>query len=154
MLKKAVIRGLNSFMYSVAINVVFAVIMMAVKKDPDFLPVIPDFVAHFPNKTYAFLVQCLLIGLTSTAFGFWSIIMEFERISLLVQSILYFIATTMVWLPVAMYCWNLGKYKVSLIASVISYMISYSVTWVIQYRTCKESINQINKKLGEMRVEE
>ena len=124
---------------------------MAAVNKPDFIPILPDFAARFSSGTMAFLVQWILIGISSSSFGFWSIIMEFERISLLLQSVLYFILTAMVWIPVSVLCWDLGKDIFSFITIVTSYLISYVITWIIQYRNCKDSINQINKKLEELR---
>lgn len=151
MLKKGILRGINSFLYAIAINVILSVIIMATVNKPDFIPILPDFAARFSSETMALLVQWILIGISSAAFGFWSIIMEFERISLLLQSVLYFILTAMVWIPVSILCWDLGKDIFSFITIVTSYLVSYVITWIIQYRNCKDSINQINKKLEELR---
>lgn len=151
MLKKGIVRGINSFLYAIAINVILSVIIMVAVNKPDFIPILPDFAARFSSGTMALLVQTILIGISSAAFGFWSIIMEFERISLLLQSIIYFILTAMVWIPVSVLCWDLGKDIFSFITIVTSYLISYVITWIIQYRNCKDSINQINKKLEELR---
>ena len=151
MLKKGIVRGINSFLYAIAINVILSVIIMVAVNKPDFIPILPDFAARFSSGTMALLVQTILIGISSAAFGFWSIIMEFERISLLLQSIIYFILTAMVWIPVSILCWDLWKDSLSFITIVTSYLVSYVITWIIQYRNCKDSINQINKKLEELR---
>lgn len=151
MLKRGLSRGINSFLYAIAINVILSIIIMAAVNKSDFIPILPDFAARFSSGTMALLVQWILIGFTSAAFGFWSIIMEYERISLLLQSILYFVLTAIVWIPVAIVCWDLGEDIFSFITIVTSYLLSYSITWIIQYRNCKDSINQINRKLEELR---
>lgn len=151
MIKRGITRGINSFLYSIAINVILSIIIMAAVNKPDYIPVVPDFAARFSSGTMALLVQWILIGITSAAFGFWSIIMEYERIGLLLQSILYFVLTAIVWIPVAIVCWDLGKNKFSFITIVTSYLLSYIITWIIQYRNCKDSIIQINRKLEELR---
>lgn len=151
MLKKGVSRGINGFIYSIAINVIISIIIMAIVDKPDFIPILPDYAARFSSSTMALLVQWILIGFTSAAFGFWSIVMEYERISLLLQSILYFVLTAIVWIPVAIFCWDLGENSLSFISIVTSYLLSYIITWIIQFRNCKNSINQINRKLEELR---
>lgn len=153
MLKKAITRAITSFMGAVSINVIIGLLIILIVDKPDFLPVLPEYADRFPSDTIALLVEWLLIGLTSASFGFWSIIMESERISLVAQSILYFILTTIVWLPVSIFCWNTNKYIGSFIGVTLSYLVSYIISWTIQYRLCKESIRQINQKLDEMRVE-
>lgn len=150
MLRKGILRGVNSFFYSIAINVIIGIIIMAAVDKPDFMPIVPDFAARFSSETMALLVQWILIGITSATFGFWSIIMEHERIGLLFQSILYFVLTAIVWIPVAVLCWGLGENISSFITIVTSYLLSYIISWIIQYRNCKDSINQINRKLEEL----
>jgi len=154
MLKKAMIRGMNSFVYATTINVIICCIVMVLVNKPDFIPMLPEFSARFSSDIFALIVQLILIGITSASFGFWSIIMEFGRISLLVQSILYFILTAIVWVPVAIICWGLGKYVSTFISISLSYLIAYIISWTVQYRSCKESVKQINQKLKEMREEE
>lgn len=151
MIKKGISRGINSFLYSIAINVILCIIIMVAVNKPDYIPIVPDYAARFSSGTMALLVQWILIGLTSAAFGFWSIIMEYERIGLLLQSILYFVLTAIVWIPVAIFCWDLGENVYSFISIITSYLISYIITWTIQYRSCKDSIKQINQKLEELR---
>ncbi|WP_455716115.1 DUF3021 domain-containing protein [Anaerosporobacter sp.] len=151
LLKKGIVRGINSFMYSVTINVILSIILIVIVNKPDFLPIVPDYAARFSSGTLALLIQWMLIGLTSAAFGFWSIIMELERMSLLLQSILYFVLTAIVWIPVAIFCWSLGENVFSFITIVTSYVVSYIVTWIIQYRSCRDSIKKINQKLEELR---
>ena len=149
--KKAIQRGINSFVYTVAINVVIYTILIVLSKRPDFVPILPGYSAHFSSNTEALMVQLILIGFTSGVFGAGSVIMELERISLLAQSILYFIITAIVWVPISCLCWEINKYPQSFISVTISYVISYVISWVVQYITCKKSIEQINQKLAEMK---
>lgn len=147
MLKRSLLRGLNSFMYAAGINVVIYTIIMVISDDPDFLPMLPEYAAHFSSDLLALLVQCCLIGLCSAMFGAGSILMELERLSLLTQSILYFIITTAIWFPVSCFCWGLQKYPSSIIGVGFSYTISYIISWIFQYRSCKHDVEQINQQL-------
>lgn len=151
MLKKAWVRGINSFMYAIGISTVIQMILLSVVKDMG--PVLPEFGVHFPNVYMAMLAQYLLVGLISAAFGAGSVIMEFERMSLVMQSILYFVLTSLIWVPVGCICWGLHKYPVTMIAMGVSYTVSYVFSWVLQYRQCKLSVEQINRKLLELKKE-
>lgn len=154
MIRKAITRAMSSFFYAIGINVVMAAILMAVVTKPGFIPVHPDFAAKFSSDLEAVIVQWILIGLTSAAFGGWSVILEMERIGLLLQSILYFILTAIVWIPVSIYCWNLGENLYSFIMIIASYLTSYIVTWTIQYRLCRRNIEAINRRIEQLRSEE
>lgn len=150
MIKNALIRGINSFMYAIATNVVLALILMAIVNKPDFLPLVPDYAAHFESEIVALLLQFVLIGITSAAFGAGSVILEIERWSLLKQSVIYFILTTVIWVPVSIFCWSIDKYTTAFISVICSYTISYIITWLVQYNLCKKSVAKINQKINEM----
>lgn len=158
MLKKIFVRGINSFMYAIGIYVmiqtVVVVIVEAITGESGMIPVLPEFAAHFSNIYMAVYTQALLIGLTSAVFGAGSVILELERIGLIVQSVLYFLVTMAVWVPVGCFCWGLHKYPPTMISVGLSYVVSYSICWVIQYRQCRQNVEKINRKLSQLREEE
>lgn len=154
MLKNALVRGLNGFAYAIAVNVILVLLIIMIVDEPDFVPLVPDYAAHFDSKMKALLLQIVLIGLTSAAFGVGSVILEIERWSLIKQSIIYFIITTLVWLPVSIFCWRIDKYTTAFISIILSYMISYAISWTIQYHMCKKSVQKINEKLLQMKSDE
>lgn len=150
MIKNAFIRGINSFVYAISINVVLALIITAIINKPNFVPLISDYSARFESKVVAMLLQFFLIGLTSAAFGAGSVILDIKRWSLIKQSIIYFILTAVVWIPVSIFCWRIDKYTTAFVSVICSYTISYIIIWIIQYMSCKKSIAKINQKLNEM----
>ncbi len=158
MIKKSLIRGINSFMYSVGsyliLQIVATLIASPVRGNEEFIPMLPEFAARFANPYMAVYVQMFLIALTSAVFGAGSIIMELERLSLLAQSVLYLIVTMAVWVPVGCVCWGLHKYPEAMVIVGLSYMIGYSISWAVQYCQCRRNIKQINDKLEQIRGEE
>lgn len=150
MLKNALVRGLSSFMYATAINVILALAIIAIVNEPGFVPLVPDYAAHFNSDILALLLQIVLIGLSSASFGAGSVLLEIERWSLLKQSVVYFILTTVIWVPVSIFCWGINKYPTAFVSFVISYVASYIITWSIQLSLCKKSVAKINEKLIQM----
>lgn len=150
MIKNMIFRGINSFMYSVAITVVFYAAIIGLNLYGGKLPLLPEYMARFESPTMALLTQCLLVGVISAAFGFGSAIMEAEKIGLITQSILYFILTSAVWVPVACFCWGFHKYPGSMIGVTAGYLVSYFISWSVQYRICRKNIEEINQRLQEM----
>lgn len=138
-------------MYAIGISAVIQMIMLSAVKD--MAPVLPEFGAYFPNTYIAMVAQYLLIGLISAVFGAGSVIMEFKRLGLVGQSILYFLVTAAVWIPVGCLCWGLHRYPQAALSVGISYIVSYVICWVIQYCACKRNIEQINRKLSELRTD-
>lgn len=154
MIRSAVMRGVNSFVYAIGISTVIQLIVMVYVGRPEMIPVLPEFAAHFSNAFMALLVQNVLIGVISASFGIGSVIMELEHLSLVTQSILYFILTTAVWYPVGCLCFGLNKYPGTMVVMGISYTVSYIWSWMIQYRICKRNVEEINRKLQQIRKEE
>lgn len=153
MLRKSLTGGVNSFMYSIGICTIIQAGILTIAGDEAMIPVLPEFAARFPNTFTAVYIQSILIGLTAAVFGGGAVIMELERLSLLVQSLLYFALTTAVWIPVGCLCFGLHKYPITMFSMGLSYLASYAISWFIQYRLCKENIEQINQKLSEMERE-
>ncbi|MBR3772567.1 MAG: DUF3021 domain-containing protein [Clostridium sp.] len=149
-MKLTVMKALQGFSYAVTINVLIGVVIMLVSKEAQVVPVVPDFADKFPSPMAAFGVQCLLIGLTSAAFAAGSRIMEIASWSLVKQSIVYFVVTAAVWIPVSVLCWGLGKYPATFFGVTGSYLIGYIISWTVQYRICKRNIEEINEKLKEL----
>ena len=149
-MKVIVSRTMQGFSYAVAINVLIGVVLMMVSGNEDFVPVVPDFAKRFPSEAAAFGVQCLLIGLTSAAFSAGSAIMEIASWSLVKQSIVYFVVTAAVWMPVSVLCWGFGKYPVTFFSVTGSYLIGYIISWTVQYCICKRNIKEINERLKEL----
>lgn len=150
MVKNALVRGLNSFAYSVLITVVIYALIMALGAHQGEMPLLPEYMAHFESPVTALLVQCLLVGVISAVFGAGAVIMEIERLGLITQSIIYFVVTTAVWIPVACFCWGFHKYLGSMIGVGASYLVSYFISWSVQYRICRKNIEEINQRLQEL----
>ena len=149
-LKRAVKRGVQSFAYGTTINLILGVIIICAVGKPGFVPVIPDYAKRFSSDTVAFAVQCILVGVTSMAFGGGSEILEIARWSLLKQSVIYFLVTAAVWMPVSIFCWGFGKYVSTFVSVTISYLIGYVISWTVRYRICKKNVAEINRKLEEL----
>ena len=107
MIRNALIRGMNSFMYSVGITLTILCLLFV---GGDYSPVLPEFASRFDNDIEACAVQLILIGLSSASLGAGTVVMEMERLSLLTQSLIYLVITGLVWGLVGCYCWGLHKY--------------------------------------------
>lgn len=147
MIRNALIRGMNSFMYSVGITLTILCLCFV---GGDYSPVLPEFASRFDNDIEAFALQLILIGLSSASLGAGTVVMEMERLSLLAQSLIYLVITGLVWGLVGCYCWGLHKYPLSMLGVGCSFIISYTISWIVQYRICKKSVEEINRKINEL----
>lgn len=155
--KKAVLRGGFSFASTVAVTEVLMLfntyIAMTVTKDPQVLPLVPDYAAYFSNPYIALNVQVLLCGLIGMSFGCCSVIMELERWSMVKQAVVHFALTAVVWIPVSVFCWGLGRYRSTLVSVGISLFVTYAVTWIIRIAHCRREVRKINQRILELNGE-
>lgn len=125
-------------------NLFIELIVRMVTGEKDFLPLSPEFVARFPSESIAVEINILLYGVIGIAFSAAAIIYEKDRIGFIVQNILYFVVTSMVWIPIVMLVWQLHKYPQALISTLCGFVGTYIVMSFVGYRITKKNIEEIN----------
>ena len=151
MKKELTKRIIGGFSYAVAINVVVALICILVFK---IEPLVPSYSAYFENKSMALLVQIILTGVISGTFAGGTILFEQAKMGLLLQSLLYFLLTTAVCIPITGFCWGLFVYKTSAIIFLCNYFATYFICWTVAYRNSVKEVREINRRIAEISGEE
>lgn len=151
MKKELTKRIIDGFSYAAAINVVVALICILVFKEE---PLVPSYSAYFENKSMALLIQIILTGVISGTFAGGTILFEQAKLGLLLQSLLYFLLTTAVCIPITGFCWGLFVYKTSAIIFLCNYFATYFVCWTVAYRSSVKEVREINRRIAEISGEE
>lgn len=151
MKKELTKRIIDGFSYAAAINVVVALICILVFK---IEPLVPSYSAYFENKSMALLVQIILTGVISGTFAGGTILFEQAKLGLLLQSLLYFLLTTAVCIPITGFCWGLFVYKTSALIFLCNYSATYFICWTVAYRSSVKEVREINRRIAEISGEE
>lgn len=151
MKKELTKRIIDGFSYAAAINVVVALICILVFKVE---PLVPSYSAYFENKSMALLIQIILTGVISGSFAGGTILFEQAKLGLLLQSLLYFLLTTAVCIPITGFCWGLFVYKTSAIIFLCNYFATYFICWTVAYRSSVKEVREINRRIAEISGEE
>lgn len=151
MKKELTKRIIDGFSYAAAINVVVALICILVFKEE---PLVPSYSAYFENKSMALLIQIILTGVISGTFAGGTILFEQAKLGLLLQSLLYFLLTTAVCIPITGFCWGLFVYKTSAIIFLCNYFATYFICWTVAYRSSVKEVREINRRIAEISGEE
>lgn len=151
MKKELTKRIIDGFSYAAAINVVVALICILVFKEE---PLVPSYSAYFENKSMALLVQIILTGVISGTFAGGTVLFEQAKMGLLLQSLLYFLLTTAVCIPITGFCWGLFVYKTSAIIFLCNYFATYFICWTVAYRNSVKEVREINRRIAEISGEE
>ena len=143
-------RCLNAFIYStffgVLINLIIEIIVRVVSGF-DYSPITPEFRALFPSETTAVFADALLYGVIGFIFAFMLFIYNFDRLGFVVQNIIYYVCTSVVWMPIIIFIWQIQKYPSALISTIIGFVVVEIIMTVIAYNITKKNIAAINSKI-------
>ena len=150
MVKDIIKKGLVSFAISafagLFVNLLIDLIVNGCITD-GFCSISPDFRALFPTDIIACYVNLILYGLIGATFAMMTFIYSIDRIGFVLQSILYFIITGGVCLLITMILWQLQRYPQALILTLAGYAGTHIIMILIEYRTLKRDIREINSEL-------
>lgn len=129
------------------VNMLIEVIVRGIMKNEGFIPLAPEFVAFFPSETIAMEVNILLYGVIGAAFSAAAWIYEQEKLGFVWQNFIYFLLTSIVWLPIVMLIWQLQKYPKALISTLAGFAGTYVIMSIVGYRITKSDVERINQAL-------
>lgn len=111
-------------------------------------PLTPEFISYFPSETIATEVDILLYGIFGAAFSGMTFIYEIDSLGFVVQNIIYCLSTSVVWIPIVTFIWQLWKYPQALICTIIGFIVTYLIMTIIAYNTARKDITDVNRMLG------
>ncbi|MGE7675128.1 DUF3021 domain-containing protein [Lysinibacillus sp. NPDC094403] len=110
--------------------------------------VVPEFRVLFTNEIIAIITQVLLTGLIGITFALAALFFEIARWGMLKQYIVHFFVTAIIWIPIVMILW-MPKTVANVCSLLASFLGTYVVTWLTQYKLSKRDIEKINEMLIE-----
>ena len=146
MLKKALSRAAVSAAVCMLISQLVGVCVSLSRSDGRYSPVTPAFEAHFSGTAAAVIVQLLLIGLVGAVFAACSVIFEIERWSFLKQGLVHLAITSIVCVPVCLFCWMPESFNGALVL-FLSWLGTYTVTWFSQYLVYRHRVRTLDAKI-------
>jgi len=114
-----------------------------------FSAMTPEYRAMFPSDTLALGIAVLSHGLIGAAFAGATFIYEKAEIGFVLQNIIYFLLTGIVWIPLICFVWQLYRYPAALVSTIGGFVLTYVVMSVLGYNITKKEVEQINAKLAE-----
>ena len=148
MLKQIIIRFINGFCYSIAITMLIQTLVMLATGET---PMLPEFMSRFHEPISAFVSQLILVGVMSGITSAGTVIFDCKKVGLLIQSVIFLIIMLSAWIPVACIAWGFHRYITSVISTICSIVVTYSICWGIQYKLCRRDIDEINVMLKKER---
>ena len=77
-------------------------------------------------------------------------IIIYEKIELgfILQNIIYFLLTGVVWIPVICFVWQLYRYPAALVSTIGGFVLTYVVMSIVGYHITKKEVTEINARLA------
>lgn len=144
-MKKALVRFINGFCYSIAITLVIQLIVTVCSGKA---PMLPEFISRFDSIIVAFAFQLVLVGFMSGITSAGTVVFEIDRMGFVMQSLLFLLIMLSAWIPVSCIVWGFYKYAISMITTFSSIVITYVICLIIAYKLCKKNVLIINEKLS------
>ncbi|MCR5684524.1 MAG: DUF3021 domain-containing protein [Lachnospiraceae bacterium] len=111
----------------------------------DYISMSPDYRGLFPTPVIGAYVNVLLYGLIGFTFSTMTFIYDMEKISFLVQSLIYFVVTATVCMAITVLLWQLHKYPAAFATTIAGYAATHIIMFTIEYRRLKKDIQEINE---------
>ena len=137
-------RAFFGFCVGVTICVAITLFVSAVEGGGEYVARMPKLAAYFPTECAAVAVQTVWVGLIGVTFAEAALLFELERWTAVQQYLVHFLVTGVVYLPFLVVCY-LPLRPITLVLANI--LLTYGITWGVQYRLNKTSIDRINAAL-------
>lgn len=148
MAKKILQRGSLGFLIGLFITVLIPVLISFFIGDGRYYPIVPNFIEQCGNEINTAAIQYLLGGIMGFGGAASSVVFEYDKFSILKQSVIHFIIISISILPIAYIChwmehslWGIVKY-------FAIFIIIYIVIWAIEYLVWRNKIKIMNEKLS------
>lgn len=148
MKRKIFLRAVRGAPLGIALETVISIVISAFWAGGDYLPYEPTLAETVGSPLRAMVIQTALCALLGAGFGGLSVIWELEDWSLVKQTGIYFLGTSLVMLPIA----YLNYWMEHSIAGCLSYfgifVVIFAVIWLIQYIRGRRDVRKMNEKLS------
>lgn len=149
MLKEIIKRASLGFMIGVFIGETILIFESLLAGNGNFYPISTYLSAHTNTELNAVIIQYFLFGIIGTTFASSTVIFELDNWSLLAQTVLHFVITSVVMYISGFLCGWFPHTTSSTILWFVIFIIIYVIMWIsftIYYRKKTESINESLKK--------
>ena len=147
-IKKAIIkRAILGFIYGVFIGQTILILESLMMRDGNFYPVATSLVNLAGTKIGAVIIQYFLTGLLGTTFAATTVIFEMDNWSLIRQTLLHFIITSIVMYIAGFLC---GWFPHTVVSTLIwfgVFIVVYVIFWVCFSMYYKNKVKKINEAL-------
>ena len=140
-------RFLVGFPIGIAIGYLITIVISAIFADGYYSPCVPELIDQTGSEINAVMLQAALCGFLGAGFGAISLIWENENMSIAKQTGLYFLAASLIMLPIAYFTHWMEHSAAGFLGYFGIFSLIFIVIWVIQFVIFKRNVNKMNMSL-------
>lgn len=147
MKKKVVLRGILGFPIGVAIGYVITIIISLIWANGYYSPCVPELAIIMGSEIKAVSLQALLSGILGMVFAAISVIWEMENWSLVKQTGIYFIISSLIMLPIAYFTHWMNHSLKGVLSYFGIFILIFAIIWIVQYIIARRNVKKMNETL-------
>lgn len=151
MKRKIVLRGLLGFPLGIAIGYIISIGVSLGWANGYYSPCVPELVSAMGSEIQAVVLQALLCGWIGVGFAAGSVIWEIEAWSLVKQTGIYFLITSVIMLPVAWLSYWMEHSAAGFFLYFGIFVLIFAAVWIIQVVIGKHCVRKLNENLNNVK---
>ncbi len=147
MKKKIILRSILGFPVGIAIGYLITIFISLGWANGFYTPCVPELIFVMGNEINAVILQAFLCGLLGTGFAASSVIWEIENWSIIKQSGIYFLITSVIMLPIAYLSYWMEHSIIGFFSYFGIFVLIFAFIWMIQFVIGKHNVRKMNENL-------
>ncbi len=147
MKKKLLQRGIIGFPMGVTIGYFITICISLGWGGGDYLACVPELALAVGSEVGAAALQALLCGLLGAGSAAASVIWEVEHWSMVKQTGLYFLALSLLMLPIAYFSYWMEHTVQGFLSYFGVFALIFATMWLMQWSLGRRNVRKMNEKL-------
>lgn len=146
---KAFKRAVLGIPLGISLGFIITILISLGFGDGKYYPCVPVLVEKMGNEINAVILQTALCGLLGAGFAACSVIWEMENWSIARQTVIYFISSVLIMMPIAYFAGWMEHSLVGFLYYFIIYAVIFVIVWLIQYLSWRKKLKKLNTKINQ-----
>lgn len=142
-------RAVLGIPFGISLGFIITIFISLGFGDGKYYPCVPVLVEKMGNEINAVILQTALCGLLGAGFAACSVIWERENWSIARQTVIYFISSVLIMMPIAYFAGWMEHSLMGFLYYFIIYAVIFVIVWLIQYLSWRKKLKKLNTKINQ-----
>ncbi len=151
MKKRMIMRGALGMPIGVTISYFISIFTSLIWAEGYYSPCVPELVSFMGNEINAVILQTALSGFLGIGFGASSVIWELEELSMIKQTGVYFLVSSVIMLPSAYFMYWMEHSLMGFLSYFGLFALIFFCIWAVAFFSGKYYVKRMNDSLSQMK---